>query len=92
MSKPIITTDVTGCRDVVDDGENGYLVPIKDSKSLSIAIEKMIALSDDERKIMGQKGRIKVIKEFDEKIVIKHYLKIINKECKLPQKVLLSSQ
>jgi len=92
MSKPIITTDVTGCRDVVDDGENGYLVPIKDSKSLSIAIEKMIALSEEDREIMGQKGRIKVIKEFDEKIVIKHYLNIINKECKLPQKVLLSSQ
>jgi len=92
MSKPIITTNVTGCRDVVDDGENGYLVPPKDSKSLAIAIEKMIALSDEERIVMGQKGRIKVIKEFDEKIVIKHYLNVINQECKLPQKVLLSSQ
>jgi len=88
MSKPIITTNVTGCRDVVDDGENGYLVPPKDSKSLSIAIEKMIALSDEERIVMGQKGRIKVIKEFDEKIVIKHYLKVINQECQLPQKAL----
>jgi len=92
MSKPIITTDVTGCRDVVDDGENGYLVPPKDSKSLSIAIEKMIALSDEERRVMGQKGRIKVIDEFDEKIVIKHYLNVINKECKLAQKTLLASQ
>jgi len=91
MSKPIITTNVTGCRDVVDDGVNGYLVPPKDSKSLSIAIEKMIALSDKERRIMGQKGRIKVIKEFDEKIVIKHYLNVINKECPLSQKALLSS-
>jgi len=88
MSKPIITTNVTGCRDVVDDGENGYLVPPKDSKSLAIAIEKMIALSDEERIVMGQKGRIKVIKEFDEKIVIKHYLKVINQECKLAQKAL----
>jgi len=88
MSKPIITTNVTGCRDVVDDGENGYLVPPKDSKSLSIAIEKMIALSDEERIVMGQKGRLKVIKEFDEKIVIKHYLKVINQECQLPQKAL----
>ena len=86
MSKPIITTNVTGCRDVVEDGENGYLVPPKDTKSLSIAIEKMIALSDKERRVMGQKGRIKVIDEFDEKIVIKHYLKVINKECKLAQK------
>jgi glycosyltransferase involved in cell wall biosynthesis len=88
MSKPIITTDVTGCRDVVDDGVNGYLVPPKDSKSLAIAIEKMIALSDEERIIMGQKGRLKVIKEFDEKIVIKHYLNVINQECQLSQKAL----
>jgi len=88
MSKPIITTDVTGCRDVVDDGENGYLVPPKDSKSLAVAIEKMIALSNKERIAMGQKGRLKVIKEFDEKIVIKHYLKVINQECQLAQKAL----
>jgi len=86
MSKPIITTNVTGCRDVVEDGENGYLVPPKDTKSLSIAIEKMIALSDKERRVMGQKGRIKVIDEFDEKIVIKHYLNVINQECQLAQK------
>ena len=86
MSKPIITTNVTGCRDVVDDSENGYLVPPKDSKSLSKAIEKMIALSNKDRRVMGQKGRIKVINEFDEKIVIKHYLNVINQECKLLQK------
>jgi len=86
MSKPIITTNVTGCRDVVDDSENGYLVPPKDSKSLSEAIEKMIALSNEDRRVMGQKGRIKVINEFDEKIVIKHYLNVINQECKLLQK------
>jgi len=78
MSKPIITTDVTGCRDVVDDGENGYLVPVKESHPLSIAIERMIALSDKEREEMGKKGREKVIHEFDEKIVVEHYLDIIS--------------
>jgi glycosyltransferase involved in cell wall biosynthesis len=78
MSKPIITTDVTGCRDVVDDGLNGYLVPIKDSASLAIAIEKMIALSDSERIEMGKRGRTKVINEFDEKIVIEHYMGVIS--------------
>ncbi|HHB95297.1 MAG TPA: glycosyltransferase family 1 protein [Campylobacterales bacterium] len=92
MSKPIITTDVTGCRDVVDDGENGYLVPPKDSKSLALAIEKMISLSDTDRRVMGQKGRIKVIDEFDEKIVIKQYLNVINRVCKVAQRVSLSSQ
>ncbi|SFV64344.1 Lipid carrier : UDP-N-acetylgalactosaminyltransferase / Alpha-1,3-N-acetylgalactosamine transferase PglA; Putative glycosyltransferase [hydrothermal vent metagenome] len=80
MSKPIITTDVTGCRDVVNDGENGYLVPLKDSGALATAMEKMIALSKIERIEMGRKGRVKVINEFDEKIVIKHYLNIISSE------------
>jgi glycosyltransferase involved in cell wall biosynthesis len=78
MSKPIITTDVTGCRDVVDDGLNGYLVPIKDSASLAIAMEKMIALSDSKRIEMGKRGRTKVINEFDEKIVIEHYMGVIS--------------
>jgi glycosyltransferase involved in cell wall biosynthesis len=78
MSKPIITTDVTGCREVVDDGENGYLVPIKDSNSLAIAFEKMIKLSKEERAEMGRKGRIKVIDNFEDKIVIKHYLDAIS--------------
>ena len=78
MSKPIITTDVTGCRDVVDDGINGYLVPVKDSISLANAIERMIALSSDERIEMGRKGREKVIKEFDEKMVIEQYMSVIS--------------
>ncbi len=78
MSKPIITTNVTGCREVVDDGVNGYLVPVKDSLSLANAMEKMIALSADERVEMGKKGRAKVIEEFDEKIVIKHYMDVIS--------------
>jgi glycosyltransferase involved in cell wall biosynthesis len=78
MSKPIITTDVTGCREVVDDGENGYLVPIKDSNSLAIAFEKMIELSKEEKAEMGRKGRIKVIDNFEDKIVIKHYLDAIS--------------
>ncbi|NEW59764.1 glycosyltransferase family 4 protein, partial [Sulfurovum sp. bin170] len=78
MSKPIITTAVTGCRDVVDDGVNGYLVPVKDSSSLATAMERMIALSQSERIDMGKKGRAKVIDEFDEKIVIEHYLAVIS--------------
>ena len=78
MSKPIITTDVTGCRDVVDDEVNGYLVSVRDSNSLAVAMEKMIALSDIERIEMGKRGRAKVINEFDEKIVIKHYMDVIS--------------
>ncbi len=77
MSKPIITTNVAGCKEVVEDNYNGFLIPPKDSKSLAIAIEKMIELSPKKRDTMGTLGRLKIINEFDEKIVIKKYLNIL---------------
>ncbi len=78
MGKPIVVTDVPGCAEVVDDGVNGYLCQVKDVDSLREAIEKMIALSDDQRKEMGRKGREKVINEFDEKLVIEKYINTIS--------------
>ena len=77
MAKPIITTNVPGCREVVDDGVNGYLCDVKDAGSLAEQMEKMILLSENARIQMGEKGREKVIKEFDEKIVIEKYLEAI---------------
>jgi len=78
MAKPIITTNNVGCKDVVDDGINGYLCKVKNSKDLADKMEKMLNLSEKERIKMGLKGREKIIKEFDEKIVINKYLNIIN--------------
>ena len=77
MAKPIITTNVPGCREVVDDGVNGYLCEVKDADSLAKQMEKMILLSENERMEMGQKGREKVVKEFDEKLVIRKYREAI---------------
>ena len=73
MAKPIVTTDTVGCREVVRDGVNGYLVPVKDSKMLAQKIEILIE-EEDKRKIMGENGRIMAIKEFDVKNVVKQYL------------------
>ncbi len=78
MSKPIITTNVAGCKEVVKDNYNGFLIPPKDSKSLAIAMKNMIELSPKKRDIMGILGRLKVIDEFEEKIVVKKYLSIIS--------------
>ena len=75
MEKPIITTNNVGCREVVDDGVNGFLVPIKDSKALAERIEFLI----DNPKVrleFGKKGRKKVLKEFDVKIVVEQYLRL----------------
>jgi glycosyltransferase involved in cell wall biosynthesis len=77
MAKPIITTNVPGCKEVVDDGINGYLCEPRSIEDLANKMIMMLNLSDEERKIMGQAGRAKMIKEFDEKIVIDKYLEAI---------------
>ena len=74
MGKPIITTDVPGCRDIVENGENGILVPIKNVESLFKAVIKLINNSELRRK-MGEKSRKRAEEEFDEKIVINQTLK-----------------
>ncbi len=81
-ARPIITTNRSGCREVVDDGLNGYVVEQKNTKDLIEKIEKFILLSYEEKKNMGLNGRKKVEKEFDRKIVINKYLDIINDLCK----------
>ena len=77
MSKPIIATNVTGCKEIVDDGINGYLCEVRNSQDLANKMEMMINLSEDERQTMGKEGREKIVKEFDEKIVINKYLESI---------------
>jgi N,N'-diacetylbacillosaminyl-diphospho-undecaprenol alpha-1,3-N-acetylgalactosaminyltransferase len=73
MSKPIVTTDTVGCKEVVDEGVNGFLVPIKDPKALTQKIE--ILLNDENLRItMGQKGREKALREFDVTKVVQHYM------------------
>ena len=78
LEKPIVTTDVPGCKDVVDDGVNGFLCVVRDAESLAEAMEKMILLSEEQRLEMGKRGRDKVINEFEEQIVIDKYIKAID--------------
>jgi glycosyltransferase involved in cell wall biosynthesis len=78
MGRPIITTDAVGCREVVDDGVNGYLCKPRDATDLADKIVKILGLSDNELAKMGIQGRIKMENEFDEEIVIKKYLEAID--------------
>lgn len=80
MGKPILTTDNVGCRDIVEDGYNGYLAKPNDVNSMVEIVERFLKLSEDERKVMGENGRKKVLKEFDEKIVINKYLRLIKEK------------
>ena len=73
MSKPIITSDIPGCKETVDDGKNGFLCKPKDSQSLIHAIEKFISLDADQRIAFGKNGRKKAEDIFDIKHVIEAY-------------------
>ena len=75
--RAIITTDRSGCREIVDDGVNGYIVQQKNTQDVIEKIEKFLALSFEERKAMGLKGREKVEKEFDRNIVIGKYMAVL---------------
>lgn len=74
---PIVTTDTTGCKDVVINGVNGILVPPGDPQELADALEKLIS-NADLRKKMGLAGRILVEKKFDNEIIISKTLEVYN--------------
>lgn len=74
VGRPLITCDTYGCRDNVDEEENGYLCQVGSSASLLNAIEKYINLTNEEKKIMGEKSYQKAIREFDRKIVTEKYM------------------
>jgi len=82
MGKPIIASNAVGCKEVVEDGITGYLCEVKNSLDLAKQLEKMINLSNSERETMGKKGREKIVKEFDEKIVFDRYLQGIEEVLK----------
>ena len=87
MAKPIITTDQVGCKDVVEDGFNGFLCRKRDARDLARQMEKMLRLSEVRRNIMGRNGRKKIILEFDEKFVIEKYVRAIARLDLLPSPV-----
>lgn len=80
-ARPIIATDRSGCREVVDVGVNGYLIPQKNSQELIQTVDKFLALSFEEKKKMGLAGRRKVEAEFDRQIVVDQYMKEIRRAC-----------
>lgn len=76
--RPVITTDVPGCRETVDDDVTGILVKAKDTHSLIEGVERFLAMSHEQKKQMGKEGRKKVEREFDRQIVVRAYLDAIN--------------
>lgn len=77
--RPVITTDRSGCREIVDDGVNGYVVEQQNSQDLIAKIEMFLQLDYEAKKQIGLEGRKKVENEFDRQIVVNAYLEEIKK-------------
>jgi hypothetical protein len=77
MGKPLIATDVPGCRDVVEDGKTGYLCAERSADSLAAAMLKMIGTTVNERLGMGELGRRKIEQEYCETRVVDKYLEAL---------------
>jgi glycosyltransferase involved in cell wall biosynthesis len=77
MAIPLVATDVPGCRDLVMDGDNGFLCEARSPDSLAVAMEAMLKLTPAERQAMGERGRQRVERDFDQAIVVKAYLEAI---------------
>ena len=85
MGRPLVATDVPGCKEVVEDGVTGFLCKPKDYADLSQKIELMLKLPHEARQAMGARGREKVENEFRHEIVSDLYIDAI-KSC-LPEKL-----
>lgn len=77
MGRILITSNIHGCLEAVEQGENGYLVKVRDEKSLYYAMEKVIQLSLKEKQYMGMRSRSIVENSFDRNIVVDRMLDIL---------------
>lgn len=77
MARPIVTTDVPGCRDIVRDGENGFLCRAQDAGSLAQALGRAASLDDEAWRAMGRRGRERVVAEFSQEKVNALYLEAL---------------
>lgn len=75
--RPIVAADRAGCRETLEDGITGFLVPVNDEKAVLEATSKVLMMSNEERKLMGQRGAEKIRREFDRQIVVEAYWKEI---------------
>jgi glycosyltransferase involved in cell wall biosynthesis len=79
MGLPVVATNVPGCRNIVTDGYNGLLCEAKSSESLRKALEAMLALSPEARRRMGAAGRRQVEQAYDEQLVVKAALDVLDR-------------
>ncbi len=74
MARPVITTDVPGCREALSPKKSGYLCKVKDSDDLARVLEEFILLQPELKKDMGKAGREYVKRKFSDQSVVQHYI------------------
>jgi glycosyltransferase involved in cell wall biosynthesis len=77
MGKPVITTDAAGCRETVEEGKNGFLVPVKSVNQLVDKMQQFCAMSTEKMAMMGVKSRQKAVQEFDQALINQTIVEII---------------
>jgi glycosyltransferase involved in cell wall biosynthesis len=78
MGRPLIATDATGCRGIVDDGVNGFLCRTRNAEDLAEKMQRVLNMPAEARRAMGEAGRAKVEREFSEGRLINRYRNIID--------------
>lgn len=76
-ARPIITTNRSGCREIVDDKINGYIVEQQNSEDLINKVEQFINLSNEDKRKMGLRGRAKVEMNFSRTVVVNKYMEMM---------------
>jgi glycosyltransferase involved in cell wall biosynthesis len=73
MARPLIATDVPGCRAVVDRDRSGFFCDARSTESLAAAMERFMALPPGAQQAMGAAGRAKMEREYDQALVVDAY-------------------
>ena len=73
--RPLITSDIPGCREAVEDGNSGYLCPAKDANALYGAMQRVMKLSVEQRSEMGCRGRERMEQRFSKTAVVTETIK-----------------
>lgn len=75
----LIASNIPGCREIIDDGTNGFTFQAGNADDLIETIEKFLGMTHEKKAEMGKRSREKVEREFDRRIVIDNYLDVIDK-------------
>ena len=77
MGKPLIASNIFGCKEIVDENQNGFLFEVGNVKDLVNKLELFISLDNAKIELMGKVSRNIVVKRFDRNIVINSYIEKI---------------